>query len=208
MTVKWIVTAMTLALASTGAQAFVGVGAKSVAPSAIALVSEAPLVDQSSGGSRRSPQASRAPQVNRAPQVQRTPQVQQRAPQIQRAPSAARAPSMFGSGPRSRNVEQPAARPAPSFRPSPVVRAPYGGGSGPRVNRGASRGYAFVRPHRKQRHYGRVVGGVVIGSILAASAYYAYASPPNDGLCWYWTNSDEERGYWDYCDQPDEDEDD
>jgi hypothetical protein len=65
--------------------------------------------------------------------------------------------------------------------------------------------FVHVKQHRRHKWYGRAIGGVILGTILAGSAYYAYASPPADGLCWYWTNSDRERGYWDYCDPPEDD---
>jgi hypothetical protein len=52
-------------------------------------------------------------------------------------------------------------------------------------------------------YYGRIIGGVAIGTLLAASAYYAYASaPPAPGLCWFWADPDEVQGYWDYCVDP------
>lgn len=52
-------------------------------------------------------------------------------------------------------------------------------------------------------YYGRIIGGVAIGTLLAASAYYAYASePPAPGLCWFWADPDEIQGYWDYCVDP------
>jgi len=55
--------------------------------------------------------------------------------------------------------------------------------------------------HRK-RYYGRVFAGVVIGTILLASAYYAYSAPPDPELCWYWADPYRTRGYWDFCDAP------
>lgn len=66
--------------------------------------------------------------------------------------------------------------------------------------------FVFVKPHKKHKYYGRLIGGVVLGTILAASVFYAYDLPPEEGLCWYWVNSDRERGYWDYCEPPDEDD--
>lgn len=61
------------------------------------------------------------------------------------------------------------------------------------------------RPHYAYRHwhhrpyYGRIVGGIALGALLAGSAYYAYNAPPAPGLCWYWADPYERRGYWDYC---------
>ena len=54
------------------------------------------------------------------------------------------------------------------------------------------------------RWYGLAVGGVVLGTILAASYYYTYDEPPAPNLCWYWTSSARVRGYWDYCVYPDD----
>lgn len=78
--------------------------------------------------------------------------------------------------------------------------------------RGHRRGYrphGYARWHRHhlahrrwhhRPHYGRIIGGIALGSLLAGSAYYAYANaPPAPGLCWYWADPYEERGYWDYC---------
>jgi hypothetical protein len=53
--------------------------------------------------------------------------------------------------------------------------------------------------HRRP-YYGRVIGGIALGTLLAGSAYYAYAgAPPAPGLCWYWADRYERQGYWDYC---------
>ncbi len=57
-----------------------------------------------------------------------------------------------------------------------------------------------VRPYKrwyKRPHYGRVIGGVALGTILGAAAYSAMAPAPN--LCWYWADPYRSRGYWDYC---------
>ena len=56
------------------------------------------------------------------------------------------------------------------------------------------------RGWKRRPHYGRVIGGIALGTLLAGSAYYAYAgAPPAPGLCSYWADRYEERGYWDYC---------
>ena len=57
-----------------------------------------------------------------------------------------------------------------------------------------------VRPYRrwyKRPHYGRIIGGIALGTILGAAAYSAMAPAP--GLCWYWADPYRTRGYWDYC---------
>jgi hypothetical protein len=45
-----------------------------------------------------------------------------------------------------------------------------------------------------------LIGGIALGTLLAASIYYARPEPPAPGLCWYWANPSRTRGYWDYCD--------
>ncbi len=63
--------------------------------------------------------------------------------------------------------------------------------------------HLVVRRWYHRPYYGRIIGGIAIGTILAASAYYAYASePPAPGLCWFWADPDETQGYWDYCVEP------
>jgi hypothetical protein len=77
------------------------------------------------------------------------------------------------------------------------------------VHRRGHRPRGYVRWHRHhlahrhwhhRPHYGRIVGGIALGTLLAGSAYYAYAgAPPAPGLCWYWADPYERQGYWDYC---------
>jgi hypothetical protein len=59
------------------------------------------------------------------------------------------------------------------------------------------RRHAVVVRHWVRRpYYGRVVAGVTLGTIIAATVV---PTAPASDLCWYWTNSSETRGYWDYC---------
>jgi hypothetical protein len=58
----------------------------------------------------------------------------------------------------------------------------------------------IVRPWHRRPHYGTLIGGIALGTLLAASIYYARPEPPAPGLCWYWANPSHTRGYWDYCD--------
>lgn len=53
-----------------------------------------------------------------------------------------------------------------------------------------------VRPLVVRPYYGAVVAGVVLGTIIVASSVPPSPSPE---LCWYWSSSAQNRGYWDYC---------
>jgi hypothetical protein len=56
------------------------------------------------------------------------------------------------------------------------------------------------RVTRKLRpYYGQFVGGVVLGSILAATGVGIVPYAPQPNLCWYWADPYMYRGYWDYC---------
>jgi len=56
-----------------------------------------------------------------------------------------------------------------------------------------------VRPWVARPHFGRVVGGVALGTIVAATAVGVVPAAPASNLCWYWTDAARRRGYWDYC---------
>lgn len=79
----------------------------------------------------------------------------------------------------------PRVRAAPLRARPPVARALHG------------RPVVAVRRWRHRPHYGLIIGGVTLGTILAASAYAL--TPPAPGLCWYWVDPTRTRGYWDYC---------
>jgi hypothetical protein len=52
----------------------------------------------------------------------------------------------------------------------------------------------------RRNHYGKIIGGIALGALLAGSSYYAYAhAPPGPGLCWFWADRYGREGYWDYC---------
>ena len=57
-------------------------------------------------------------------------------------------------------------------------------------------GVGVVRPWVRRPYFGTVVAGVALGTLIAATAV-PLAPAPN--LCWYWTNSSQTQGYWDYC---------
>ena len=58
---------------------------------------------------------------------------------------------------------------------------------------------ADVRNWNPQPYYGEFIGGVFLGSILAASGVGVVPYAPEPYLCWYWADPYMIRGYWDYC---------
>ena len=53
-----------------------------------------------------------------------------------------------------------------------------------------------VRPWVPQPYYGAAFDGVTLGAVMAATAV---PTSPSIDLCWYWSNSSQNRGYWDFC---------
>lgn len=58
---------------------------------------------------------------------------------------------------------------------------------------------AYVRNWNRRPYYGEFVGGIVLGSILAATGVGIVPYAPEPNLCWYWADPYMQRGYWDYC---------
>lgn len=56
-----------------------------------------------------------------------------------------------------------------------------------------------VRPWVARPHYGAIIGGVALGTIIVVATVNAAPAPPAPGLCWFWSDSSKNRGYWDYC---------
>jgi hypothetical protein len=190
MSHRIVAAAVALVASCVGAAAFVSPGPDIGAPRSQAIT----IADPGQPGAKRGA----APIRRSAPTViRRSTTIQKPAVSVRQAPRVV-----------TRNVTKIAPKivTRQAIVKSPIVKAPIvkgGGGALPTQ-------FVHVRSFRKHKYYGRAIGGIIIGSILAASAYYtyAYAYPPAPGLCWYWTNSDRERGYWDYCDPPDEDDED
>jgi hypothetical protein len=96
-------------------------------------------------------------------------------------------------------------RRAPVVRRGPaVVVAPRVVGpprmAGPRVVVGPRVAWGRgVRPFVRRPHYGLIIGGVALGSIIAATAYGVIPPRPAPNLCWYWADPAMINGYWDYC---------
>jgi len=53
-----------------------------------------------------------------------------------------------------------------------------------------------ARPWVPQPYYGGVFDGVTLGAVIAATAVPTSRSID---VCWYWSNSSQTRGYWDFC---------
>ena len=56
-----------------------------------------------------------------------------------------------------------------------------------------------VRPWSSRAWYGTAIAGVTLGTILAVSAV---PPVPDDRLCWFWVDSLQTSGYWDWCVPP------
>jgi hypothetical protein len=52
---------------------------------------------------------------------------------------------------------------------------------------------------RDRDRAGDFVAGVVLGAVVAAAVRGAAPPPPAPGLCWYWSDPYQERGFWDRC---------
>ena len=59
--------------------------------------------------------------------------------------------------------------------------------------------HAHVRNWSSRPYYGDFIGGIVLGSILAATGVGVVPYAPEPYLCWYWADPYMYRGYWDYC---------
>jgi hypothetical protein len=53
-----------------------------------------------------------------------------------------------------------------------------------------------VKPWVPQPYYGAVFDGVTLGAVMTATAVPTSRSID---VCWYWSNSSQTRGYWDFC---------
>jgi hypothetical protein len=69
---------------------------------------------------------------------------------------------------------------------------------GPRYYGGRG-GYWYHRPWSRRPYYGRIIGGVALGTIIGVAVVGAVPRRPAPDLCWYWADPYRSRGYWDYC---------
>jgi hypothetical protein len=70
------------------------------------------------------------------------------------------------------------------------------------VNRNVRWAVRPVRVWSRRPYYGQVVGGVALGTIIAAGVIGAAPAAPAPNMCWYWADPSQSRGYWDYCVAP------
>jgi len=59
-----------------------------------------------------------------------------------------------------------------------------------------------VRVWAPRPYYGAIVGGVALGTVIAVSAVGAVPAVPAPNMCWFWADSTQMSGYWDYCQAP------
>src|SRR5487761_2432482 len=70
------------------------------------------------------------------------------------------------------------------------------------VNRNVRVGVRPVRAWGARPYYGTIVGGVALGSLIVASSMGVAPIAPAPNMCWFWTDSSQMSGYWDYCQAP------
>jgi hypothetical protein len=89
------------------------------------------------------------------------------------------------AGRRARPVRRPIARPGirPGLRPGVIVNRPT----------------VVVRPWRPRPHYGRIIAGVALGTVIVAAIAGSVPAQPAPNVCWYWADPAQTQGYWDYC---------
>lgn len=57
-----------------------------------------------------------------------------------------------------------------------------------------------IRQAVHQRYIGRLIAGVVLGEIIGVQVVgRPPVRPPRPDLCWFWSNTRRDRGYWYYC---------
>jgi hypothetical protein len=56
-----------------------------------------------------------------------------------------------------------------------------------------------VRVWNARPHYGTIVAGVALGTLIGVAVANTAPTPPAANLCWYWSDASRTQGYWDYC---------
>ncbi|MFK4822267.1 hypothetical protein ACI0FS_19070 [Ochrobactrum quorumnocens] len=60
-------------------------------------------------------------------------------------------------------------------------------------------GVVIVNPRRYWPAGGAIAAGAAIGFIAGAAAASVAGTPPQSGMCWYYTDSTKKTGFWDVC---------
>ena len=61
------------------------------------------------------------------------------------------------------------------------------------------RGVVVVNPRRYWPAGGAIAAGAAIGFIAGAAAASVAGTPPQSGMCWFYTDSTKKTGFWDVC---------
>lgn len=61
------------------------------------------------------------------------------------------------------------------------------------------RGVVVVNPRRYWPAGGAIAAGAAVGFIAGAAAASVAGTPPQSGMCWYYTDSTKKTGFWDVC---------
>jgi hypothetical protein len=70
------------------------------------------------------------------------------------------------------------------------------------VNRNVNVARRPVRVWAPRPYYGAIIGGVALGTIITVAAVGAAPVTPAPNMCWFWADSAQMSGYWDYCQEP------
>lgn len=68
------------------------------------------------------------------------------------------------------------------------------------MRREVRREVRYGRWDRDRDRVGEIIAGVALGAVVIAVARGVAPNPPSPELCWIWTDSYQERGFWDRCD--------
>ena len=67
------------------------------------------------------------------------------------------------------------------------------------MRREVRRGRRYGDWDRDRDRAGDAIAGVVLGAVIGAAVRGSMPPPPAPDLCWYWSDSNQDRGYWDRC---------
>ncbi|MGQ3215219.1 MAG: hypothetical protein ACT6U0_10455 [Shinella sp.] len=67
------------------------------------------------------------------------------------------------------------------------------------VRRPPVRGVVVVNPRRYWPAGGAIAAGAAIGFIAGAAAASVAGTPPQSGMCWFYTDGTKKTGFWDVC---------